>query len=183
MAHIPKLSSVALAVTLLLSLNLLAQNALGGEVVLTKLAPPIYPPLAREARISGDVVLMVEIRPNGSVASTSVVAGHPLLVQAALDSAKQSQFECRNCSEDGISYRLVYSFGLDASNCSATVRGDLKRPPRLTQAVGHVTIIDVPVCVDHGPLGPGVIVKPDRARSGKCLWLWKCGPPRVIGIP
>jgi len=67
------------------------------HVVLNKLTPPIYPPLARQARIAGDVTLTLSIQPDGSIESLATINGHPMLVQAALDSAKQSQFECRNC--------------------------------------------------------------------------------------
>src|SRR5438105_2607051 len=69
------------------------------EVVLAKLFQPIYPHLARQTRISGDVDLMLKVRPDGSVESATVVTGHPLLQQAALDSAQKSQFECRKCNE------------------------------------------------------------------------------------
>jgi TonB family protein len=82
----------------------LAQNAGGGDtkpdgVVLTELSRPSYPPLARQTRISGDVDLMLSIRPNGSLESAVVISGHPLLAQTALDSAQHTRFECRKCSE------------------------------------------------------------------------------------
>ncbi|MGA3090215.1 MAG: TonB family protein [Terriglobales bacterium] len=44
-----------------------------------------YPPLARQANITGDVELKLEIRKNGSIQSVSVVNGHPMLTQAALN--------------------------------------------------------------------------------------------------
>jgi outer membrane biosynthesis protein TonB len=46
-------------------------------VVLTKLANPLYPPLARQTGITGDVELMLEIRNDGSIQSVDVVKGHP----------------------------------------------------------------------------------------------------------
>jgi protein TonB len=42
---------------------------------------PTYPPLARQAGISGDVELKLEIRKDGSVQSATVVSGHPMLTQ------------------------------------------------------------------------------------------------------
>ena len=36
-----------------------------GEVVLTKLANPLYPQLARQTRIAGDVELLLEVRDDG----------------------------------------------------------------------------------------------------------------------
>jgi periplasmic protein TonB len=53
---------------------------------------PIYPPLARQARIQGNVVLHAIIDKDGRVAQLEVVSGHPLLVQAALDAVKQWRY-------------------------------------------------------------------------------------------
>ncbi len=50
---------------------------------------PIYPPLARQARISGAVRLNVIIGMDGTVQNITVDSGHPLLVPAALDAVKQ----------------------------------------------------------------------------------------------
>jgi protein TonB len=49
---------------------------------------PIYPPLAKQARISGTVELSAVIGKDGRVQDLKVVRGHPLLVQAALDAVK-----------------------------------------------------------------------------------------------
>jgi protein TonB len=49
---------------------------------------PIYPPLAKQARIQGTVSLNAVIGPDGHVDNLSVMKGHPLLVQAALDAVK-----------------------------------------------------------------------------------------------
>ena len=50
---------------------------------------PVYPPLARQARISGTVRLEAVIAFNGAVQSLRVASGHPLLAQAALDAVRQ----------------------------------------------------------------------------------------------
>jgi protein TonB len=49
---------------------------------------PVYPPLAKQARISGTVELSAIIGRDGRVQDLKVVRGHPLLVQAALDAVK-----------------------------------------------------------------------------------------------
>jgi TonB family protein len=53
---------------------------------------PIYPPLARVARVQGTVVLRVTISKTGNVQKVSLVSGHPLLVSAAIDAVKQWKF-------------------------------------------------------------------------------------------
>jgi TonB family protein len=50
--------------------------------------PPVYPPLAKQARISGTVELSGIIGTDGHVLNLSVVRGHPLLVQSAIDAVK-----------------------------------------------------------------------------------------------
>jgi len=63
----------------------------GGNVqaaMLVSQQKPIYPPLAKQARISGTVELSAIIGKDGRVANLSVIKGHPLLVQAALDAVK-----------------------------------------------------------------------------------------------
>jgi TonB family protein len=52
-------------------------------------APPVYPPLATAARVQGAVVLQIEISSEGKVQSGLVLAGHPLLNDAALQAVKQ----------------------------------------------------------------------------------------------
>jgi TonB family protein len=54
---------------------------------------PTYPPLARQARISGVVRLMVTIQADGSVNHIQVENGHPLLVPAAIEAVKQWAFQ------------------------------------------------------------------------------------------
>jgi TonB family protein len=63
----------------------------GGNIQQTMLVsqtPPAYPPLAKQARIQGTVTLQAVIGKDGHVLSLSVVKGHPLLIQAALESVK-----------------------------------------------------------------------------------------------
>jgi TonB family protein len=61
---------------------------MGGNVQSAKAlerTAPVYPPLARTARISGTVKLHAIIGTDGTVKQLEVVSGHPLLVQSALD--------------------------------------------------------------------------------------------------
>ncbi len=77
------------------------------------LHPPAYPPLARQARISGDIVLQIGVRPDGSVASAEVISGHAMLKQSALESARKSTFLPQE-SKEATLYSLTYTFGLRA---------------------------------------------------------------------
>jgi TonB family protein len=54
---------------------------------------PVYPPLARQARISGTVVLRALIGTDGSIEKLSLVSGHPMLAPAAIEAVKQWQYK------------------------------------------------------------------------------------------
>jgi protein TonB len=54
---------------------------------------PQYPPLARQARIQGVVVLEAVINKEGTVDNLKVITGHPLLINAALDAVKQWRYK------------------------------------------------------------------------------------------
>jgi periplasmic protein TonB len=69
--------------------------AVGGEIQMARLihqTMPLYPPLARQARIQGIVILSAVIAPNGSVEDLRVISGHPLLVPAALDAVRSWRY-------------------------------------------------------------------------------------------
>lgn len=64
----------------------------GGSVQAARLVnqiKPVYPPLARQARVSGVVRLAAIIGTDGRIKNLRVASGHPLLVPAALDAVKQ----------------------------------------------------------------------------------------------
>jgi protein TonB len=54
---------------------------------------PNYPPLARSARIQGNVLLAAVISKDGSIEGLHVISGHPMLVPAALDAVKQWKYK------------------------------------------------------------------------------------------
>src|ERR1700678_3752612 len=53
---------------------------------------PTYPELARRMHVSGKVMLLVTVQPDGTVSSTKVESGHALLVQAAQDAVIHWRF-------------------------------------------------------------------------------------------
>lgn len=54
--------------------------------------PPVYPPLAKQAKISGTVRLEAIIGCGGTVDNLRVISGHPLLLPAALEAVKQWRY-------------------------------------------------------------------------------------------
>ena len=60
-------------------------------LIISKVQPD-YPPMARQARIQGAVVMKAVINQTGDVESVELLSGHPMLVQAALDAVKQWKY-------------------------------------------------------------------------------------------
>jgi TonB family protein len=128
---------------------------------------PVYPPLARQARIAGDVVLEIWVRRDGTVASAKVISGHPMLVRAAVDSATRSTFVCQDCKEDTALYLLSYTFGLRIDPDASCIDGGSyvrarkclylwkcawrDAPPStggVGEAPGRVMVLAQPACVE-----------------------------------
>ena len=54
---------------------------------------PVYPALARQARIQGTVRLTAIIAKNGSIEKLEVLSGHPLLIPSALQAVRQWRYK------------------------------------------------------------------------------------------
>ena len=67
----------------------------GGNVQESKLIKkiePVYPELAKRARVSGTVILTVTVDEEGSVADIKVLKGHPLLDDSAVAAVRQWKY-------------------------------------------------------------------------------------------
>ena len=53
---------------------------------------PVYPPLARQARIQGTVYLKVIVNKAGEVRETDLVSGHPMLAPSAIEAVKKWRY-------------------------------------------------------------------------------------------
>jgi TonB family protein len=60
--------------------------------LLMQKTPPVYPPIAKTARVQGTVVIQATISKNGSIESPHVVSGPVMLRQSALDAVKTWRF-------------------------------------------------------------------------------------------
>ncbi len=54
---------------------------------------PVYPPIAKTARVQGTVILQAVIGKDGTIQNLHVVSGHPLLQGAAMDAVKQWRYK------------------------------------------------------------------------------------------
>jgi periplasmic protein TonB len=61
--------------------------------LLIKKVQPNYPPLARQARIQGTVLLQAEISKDGTIENLRLINGHPMLAPAAIEAVKQWRYK------------------------------------------------------------------------------------------
>ncbi len=81
----------------------------GGRVMPPKqiFAPePIYPPLAKQAKIQGEVVIDAVIDTQGNVVQMQVVSGHPLLIPAATETLRKWRYQPTYLNDEPISVQL-----------------------------------------------------------------------------
>ena len=67
-----------------------SQGVMQGNLV--SRADPAYPPLAKAAKVSGSVVMLVIVATDGTVKEVRVMSGHPLLSQAATDAVRKWRY-------------------------------------------------------------------------------------------
>jgi len=63
------------------------------EGLLLHQVKPTYPPLARQARIQGQVVLEAIIAKDGTIQNLRLVSGHPMLAPSAIEAVKQWRYK------------------------------------------------------------------------------------------
>jgi protein TonB len=61
--------------------------------LLVRKVQPAYPPLARQARIQGAVVLQAEISKDGAIENLRLISGHPMLAPSAIEAVKQWRYK------------------------------------------------------------------------------------------
>jgi protein TonB len=76
------------------------------------LVQPPYPPIARSAHASGQVVVQVLIDENGNVVAAHATSGHPLLQAAAVNAARSSKFTPTKLSGQPVKVNgvIIYNF-------------------------------------------------------------------------
>lgn len=82
------------------------------KVGVEKFEVPKYPPIARAARIFGQVQLLIEVAADGRVISAKLAKGaHPILSDAALENVKHWKFSCFSCrAGDTFHHEVSYSY-------------------------------------------------------------------------
>jgi periplasmic protein TonB len=82
--------------------------------LLIKKVTPNYPPLARQARIQGQVVLQAEISKEGTIQNLQLISGHPMLAPSAIEAVKQWRYKpyLLNGEPVAVETQVVVNFSL-----------------------------------------------------------------------
>ncbi len=81
-----------LLLAMLVAFTITTASAQDGRKTKVKV-DPVYPELARRLQLGGVVKIEVVIAPAGTVKSTKVVGGNPVLVEAALNALRKWKYE------------------------------------------------------------------------------------------
>jgi TonB family protein len=65
----------------------------GAQPVRTAAALPFYPPLARQARVQGEVVVRMTVTPDGKPTGVEAVSGNPVLERSAVENVQTWAFQ------------------------------------------------------------------------------------------
>ena len=82
--------------------------------LLIRKVQPAYPPLARQARIQGQVLLQAQISKDGSIENLQLISGHPMLAPAAIEAVKQWRYKpyMLNGEPEAVDTQVVVNFTL-----------------------------------------------------------------------
>jgi hypothetical protein len=141
-----------LACAFLLVPALLSQQQAQPIIYVKHLEPPLhYPPLARQTRLSGTVLMKLKIGADGTVLAIesspgdSRTAGFGILREDAEKVVKTWTFGCVGCPPDSpFEHTLKFHYSMDDQNAVQDNRVIMNLPDELT-------IYTTAVVIDHGP--------------------------------
>jgi TonB family protein len=116
---------VTFALIAVLLLNLSAAGA-DPEPFLKSAPVPFYPPLCRQARIQGQVILHFTVNEKGDTSDVEAVTGHPMLQRAAIEEVQTWKYGWDRPCACKVKRKVVfvYTFGdwMDDDEPSSVVR-------------------------------------------------------------
>lgn len=111
------LSAMLLIVAHTFSVSSLAsESGIESSPPVIQAIPPIYPPIARAAQVSGEMVAEVTVDSDGTVTKVSIVRGHKLLNGAVEKAASRWKFSPLDRGAETRKVRLVFQFTLIHAN-------------------------------------------------------------------
>ncbi len=120
------------------------------EPILKTSGQPTYPPLARQARIQGQVKLEFVVNQNGEPVSVTTISGHPMLAPSAEAAVWTWRFQMpKRESLDDVHLATTFDYELVDS---APHYPDSSPPPTVFNSFHHVTVGAIPVLISDAVL-------------------------------
>jgi len=133
---------IALFAVLFLSIGSLAANP---EPYLQSAPMPFYPPLCRQARIQGQVIVNYSINEDGDTYDVEAVDGPKMLQQATVDEVRRWKFAWRPACKCHVKRHItfVYSFGdwVDENGPNSIVKWFGIGPVERVEVQGELTSV------------------------------------------
>lgn len=108
-------------------------NAISQNEKIVSRVSPVYPPLATQGNISGEVELRVVINKDGTVQNATAISGHPLLAQSATDAVMQWRYSPTLVNNQPVEVEttvlLKFSLKTNDSASSAASTASVAPPP------------------------------------------------------
>jgi TonB family protein len=110
------------------------------QFCLRRATPPVYPPLAKQARITGRVRVEFTVNNEGHPEDIKA-SGHPLLVSSAIDAVQKSIFEISDALHNR--HALMIDFDLNGSSTEPGRTAFDVVPPNYWRVVARPPILNV----------------------------------------
>lgn len=143
---------------------------------------PVYPPLARQARIQDTVRLAAVIGTDGTVAQLDAISGHPLLIQPALDAVRRWRYQPAIVNGEAVevSTTIDVAFSLNAPAGSAASTATASKTPAQTSATAAQPSAANPPATSTAPApAPAASAPPSSTSTAPA----KSAPPPVAPPP
>jgi len=141
----------------------------GGAVAAARLinrVQPVYPPLARQTRVSGAVRLHAIIGKDGNILQLEVLSGHPLLVQSALDAVHQWKYRPVSLEGDPVevdtTIDVIYSLAEDVQEKAPQLMTLAHRPIDSALREDLVKLMQLSSSADRAAFGARKAIEPMR---------------------
>ena len=93
---------VLLMMALVFTTSALAQST---RAIKSKVTPT-YPELAKRMNVNGAVKVEITVAANGTVKAAKALGGHPLLIDAAVNAAKQFKYEAGEETKEVVEFKF-----------------------------------------------------------------------------
>jgi TonB family protein len=132
--------------------------------LLLRKVQPVYPPLARQARIQGTVVMNVSINKSGDVEEVQLFSGHPILAPAAIAAVKQWKYQPYLINAEPVDIQTVIQVNFTLSDKPPVAPGETPGSATAPQDSSNAQSGGIVGTADAADLNAPLLAIPQRVR-------------------